>query len=77
MDEKLTPRQEKLFAVLYDPLQTFRFTKISDPNSKQHLFEIVQKIDAVIEDELAAMDILVRDPKTGRIGKYQPIGAAQ
>lgn len=65
----MTERQERIQKALYDDLNSYRFTKINDAAAHQKLIALIKKIDKVFANELASMDIVVRDPKTGRLGK--------
>jgi hypothetical protein len=48
---KLTPRQEHLFAKLYDDLMTFKFAKTkTDEEIKALVLELIIKIDEATPD---------------------------
>lgn len=47
---KLTPRQEYLFAKLYDDLMTFKFAKAkTDEEVQAIVFDLILKIDSLIQ----------------------------
>jgi hypothetical protein len=66
----MTPRQQRIKEKLYDDLQDWRFTKVSDPLADAKLDDLIEKLDKAYEAELVAMKLLVRDKNTGRIGRY-------